>query len=325
MKDNNSWVGGKLKPEYYQTWALFFSKYADAYKAQGIDIWGFTVENEPMGNGNNWESMVFSPQEMTHFVQNYLGPTLEAKGQQDLVILGFDQNRGDLKQWVDVMFKDQASSKYFDGTAVHWYESTYDYFPKELEYAHYKAPNKYLIQSEACIDSEVPAWKDDAWYWSKEATDWGYDWREAEKKYLHPKYAPVNRYARDIIGCLNNWVDGWVDWNMVLDRQGGPNWFKNWCVAPIIVDPAQDEVYLTPLYYVMSHFSKFIRPGAVVIGAESSDTDLMVTASQNPDGSIAVVIFNEGFKPKSFELKTAMTTKQILISPQALQTILITN
>ena len=56
----------------------------------------------------------------------------------------------------------------------------------------------------------------------KYATDWGYDWREAEKKYLHPKYAPVNRYARDIIGCMNNWVDGWVDWNMVLDKQGGP-------------------------------------------------------------------------------------------------------
>ena len=43
MKDNNSWVGGKLLPEYYDTWALFFSKYVDAYKAQGIDIWGFTV------------------------------------------------------------------------------------------------------------------------------------------------------------------------------------------------------------------------------------------------------------------------------------------
>ena len=116
MKDNNSWVGGKLKPEYYDTWALFFSKYADAYKAEGIDIWGFTVENEPMGNGNNWESMVFSPEEMTHFVQKHLGPTLEAKGQEDLVILGFDQNRGDLKEWVDVMYKDEASSKSYDGT-----------------------------------------------------------------------------------------------------------------------------------------------------------------------------------------------------------------
>ena len=60
---------------------------------------------------------------------------------------------------------------------------------------------------------------------------------------------PVYRYARDIIGCLNNWVDGWIDWNMVLDKQGGPNWFKNWCVAPVIVDPEADEVYFTPLYY----------------------------------------------------------------------------
>ncbi len=48
MKDNNSWVGGKLLPEYYDTWALFFSKYIDAYKTEGIDIWGFTVENEPL-------------------------------------------------------------------------------------------------------------------------------------------------------------------------------------------------------------------------------------------------------------------------------------
>jgi glucosylceramidase len=62
MKDNNSWVGGKLLPEYYDTWALFFSKYVDAYKAEGIDIWGFTVENEPHGNGENWESMHYSPE-----------------------------------------------------------------------------------------------------------------------------------------------------------------------------------------------------------------------------------------------------------------------
>ena len=183
MKDNNSWVGGKLLPEYYDTWALFFSKYVDAYKDQGIDIWGFTVENEPHGNGENWESMHYSPEEMTHFVQNFLGPKLEAKGQGDLVILGYDQNREGLREWVDVMYKDEGSSKYFDGTAVHWYESTYDYLPQELQYAHQKAPNKYLIQTEACVDAEVPVWQDDNWYWKKEATDWGYDCREAKKTY----------------------------------------------------------------------------------------------------------------------------------------------
>ena len=325
MKDNNAWVGGKLLPEYYDTWALFFSKYADAYNDEGIDIWGFTVENEPMGNGNNWESMHFSPEEMTDFVQNHLGPKLERDGKGDLIILGYDQNRADIKEWVDVMYRDEASSKYFDGTAIHWYESTYDYFPEALQYAHQKAPNKYLIQTEACVDSEIPVWKEDAWYWKKEATDWGYDWREASKKYLHPKYAPANRYARDIIGCLNNWVDGWVDWNMVLDRQGGPNWFKNWCVAPVIVDPDLDEVYYTPLYYIMAHFSKFIRPGAEVIAADSTDKDLMVTAAHNPDGSTAVVVFNEGFTEKTYQLKGLKLEMTINISPQAIQTILITN
>ena len=323
MKDNNSWVGGKLLPEYYDTWALFFSKYVDAYSEEGIDIWGFTVENEPHGNGENWESMHYSPEEMTDFVQNYLGPKLEADGKGHLKILGYDQNRGGLREWVDVMYKDEASSKYYDGTAIHWYESTYDYFPEELQYAHQKAPDKYLIQTEACVDAEVPVWKDDKWYWKKEATDWGYDWREEEKKYLHPKYAPVNRYARDIIGCLNNWVDGWVDWNMVLDTKGGPNWANNWCIAPVIVDPEKDEVYYTPLYYVMTHFSKFIRPEAKVIEAKKTDKELMVAAAKNPDGSIAVVVFNEGKTTKNFNLVHNDFAKNISISPQAIQTILV--
>ena len=322
MKDNNAWVGGKLLPRYYDTWALFFSKYIDAYREEGIDIWGFTVENEPLGNGNNWESMHFSPNEMTNFVQHHLGPKLE-NDKHDVKILGYDQNREHLSEWIDSMYSNEASSKYFDGTAIHWYASTYDVFPKELNYAHNKAPNKYLIQTEACVDSQIPVWKDDAWYWKKEATDWGWDWAPERDKHLHPKYAPVNRYARDIIGCLNNWVDGWVDWNMVLNRQGGPNWFKNWCIAPVIVDSEKDEVYFTPLYYTMAHFSKYIRPKATIIAADNSDKELQVTAAQNLDGTIAVVVFNEGNIKKSFKLLIGQKQSTITISGQSIQTILI--
>ena len=323
MKDNNSWVGGKLLPKYYDTWALFFSKYVDAYRAEGIDIWGFTVENEPHGNGNNWESMIYSPEEMTTFVKNHLSPRLTAEGKGDLVILGYDQNREGIKEWVDEMYKDAETAQHYDGTAIHWYESTYEVFPEALQYAHDKAPNKYLIQTEACVDDEIPVWKNDVWYWTKEATDWGYKWREEEKKYLHPKYAPVNRYARDIIGCLNNWVDGWVDWNMVLDRQGGPNWKKNWCIAPVIVDPDKDEVYLTPLYYVMAHFSKFIRPGAKVLNVKNPAKSLQITAAENPDKSVAVVVFNEGLTEKTYTLKLHSLNKTIRIAPQAIQTVVI--
>jgi glucosylceramidase len=325
MKDNKAYVGGKLLPEYYDTFALFFDKYLDAYKAEGIDVWGLTPVNEPHGNGNNWESMHFSPEEETDFVQNHLGPKLEANGKGDIKILGYDQNRAGLKEWVDVMYKDEASSKYYSGTAIHWYESTYDYFPEDLQYAHKKSPEKYLIETEGCVDSEIPKWQDDKWYWSKEATDWGWDWAPDEQKHLHPKYAPVNRYARDIIGCLNNWVDGWIDWNMVLDKQGGPNWFENWCVAPVIVDPENDEVYFTPIYYTLAHFSKYIRPGAKVIEVKNPDETLMITAAKNPDGTIAVVVFNEGETPKNLNLTLNGISAFIQISGQAIQTIIIPN
>jgi glucosylceramidase len=133
----------------------------------------------------------------------------------------------------------------------------------------------------------------------------------------------VFRYARDIIGCLNNRVHGWVDWNMVLDKQGGPNWAKNWCVAPVIVDPEKDEVYFTPLYYTLAHFSRFIRPGATRIGFINPDTELQVTAAQNPDGSIAVVVFNPTENEKEFMLSLVEKSAHVKISAKAIQTILI--
>jgi len=323
MKDNNDWVSGKLLPEYNDTWALFFSKYLTEYKKEGIDIWGITVENEPLGNGNNWESMIFSPQEMVDFVNNHLAPRLKADSQH-VKILAYDQNRGsELEDWAKVIYKDSISSKNFDGFAVHWYASTVDWFPESLNLTHNLAPEKYLIETEGCIDAEVPHWQDDKWYWSKEATDWGWDWAPEEQKSHHPKYVPVYRYARDIIGCMNNWVDGWVDWNMVLDKQGGPNWFGNWCTAPVIVDPEKDEVYFTPLYYTMAHFSKYIRPGAVRIGFENPDKDLMVTAAKNPDGTIAVVVLNMNSTSKNIKLSIEERSIDVQISAQALQTIIV--
>ena len=323
MKDNKDWRGGKLLPAYYDTWALFFSKYLDAYRAEGIEIWGVTVENEPLGNDSNWESMHYTPQEMTDFVKNHLGPKLKSDG-HNVKILGFDQNRDEqLKIWVDVMFGDEIARDYFDGTAVHWYASTVEYFPEALQYVVNKAPGKHLINTEACVDAQVPRWKDDAWYWSEEATDWGWTWAPEDQKYLHPKYVPVYRYARDIIGCLNNGVDGWVDWNMVLDRQGGPNWAKNWCVAPVIADPDQDEIYFTPLYYTLAHFSRFIRPGAIRTGFTCADDSLMMTAARNPDGSIAVIIFNPGAEAKGIRLALREKPVEFTISGKAIQTILI--
>lgn len=325
MKDNQEYVGGVLLPEYQQVYADYLVKYLEAYKAEGVDIWGITPVNEPYGNNNNWESMYFDPLYEAAFVRDYMGPSLERAGFGDVQILAYDQNRLDIPKWMDAILSDSTTAKYFGGIAVHWYESTVEWFPEMLTYAHEKAPNKYIIETEGCCDAEVPHWKDDKWYWQCEGTDWGWDWAPEEQKHLHPKYVPVFRYARDLIGCLNNWVGGWIDWNMVLDRQGGPNWAKNWCLAPVIVDVDSDEVYFTPMYYAMAHFSRFLRPEAKVLGVtcDSDNHDVMATAVRNPDGSLAVVVINQGNEPVGLNLSIDGEQYNLSIAKQAIQTITI--
>jgi len=322
MKDNNTWNGGKLLPRYYDTWARFFVKYAQAYERQGIPIWAFTVENEPLGNDANWESMHYTPEEMASFVKNYLGPTFQ---QNDIAshVLVYDQNRGEeLEEWADVLLRDTTLLPYIYGTAVHWYTSTIDWFPESLQHTHHLAPGKSILHTEGCVDAEVPHWQNDIWYWSKEATDWGYHWAPEKDKPDHPRYVPAYRYARDLIGTLNNHVTGWVDWNMVLDTAGGPNLAENWCVAPVLVKPELDEVYYTPLYYVLAHFSKFLRPGAQRVAWQCQDDEVMVTAVKNTDGSVAVIVFNPSENAKTFELLLGGSQEVITIAPRALQTVL---
>lgn len=322
MKDNNEWYGGSLKSEFYPTWALYFSKYIQEYEKLGIPIWSVTVENEPLGNGAQWESMIYTPATMADFIKNHLGPRFHEDG-IDTKILIYDQNRDHLKQWVTEILNDPDVAKFVYGTAVHWYSSTVEWYPEVLTEVHEAFPDKPLIETEGCIDAEIPHWQDDDWYWSKEATDWGYDWAPEEDKHLHPKYVPVYRYARDIIGGLNSWLSGWIDWNLVLDDKGGPNHAKNWCIAPVLVKPETKEVYYTPLYYVMAHFSKFIRPGAIRLGIDCEAKDLMVTACSNPNGSIAVVALNQTEKAVSYKLVCDNLHTTLTIPAEAIQTILL--
>jgi glucosylceramidase len=322
MKDNNAWNDGALRPEWYPTWARYFSKYIRAYEEQGIDIWGVTIENEPLGNGGQWESMIFSPASMAEFLKNHLGPRFEQDG-IDARILIYDQNRDHVEEWVDVILGDPDAAKYAWGTAVHWYSSTVEWYPEALNAVHERYPDKPIVHTEGTIDAEVPVWQDDDWYWRREATDWGYDWAPEEDKHLHPKYVPAYRYARDIIGGLNSWLVGWIDWNMVLDTQGGPNHANNWCIAPVIAKPETDEIYYTPLYYVLAQFSKYIRPDAVRIGIAESPESLMVTAFRNVDGNIVVALLNQSDEVVEYAVTLGGRQIDTSIAPSAVQTLIL--
>jgi glucosylceramidase len=80
MKDNNNMLhGGKLLPDFYQSWAGYFTKFIKAYETEGISLWGITVQNEPMAT-QTWESCIFTAEEERDFLKNYLGPTMQKEG-----------------------------------------------------------------------------------------------------------------------------------------------------------------------------------------------------------------------------------------------------
>jgi glucosylceramidase len=73
----------------------------------------------------------------------------------------------------------------------------------------------------------------------------------------------------------------------------------------------------------LAHFSRYIRPGAVRIGFENTSENVMITTARNPNGSIAVIVFNPEEKGKGIQLNLNEKSVDLAISGKAIQTILI--
>ncbi|MNN85174.1 O-Glycosyl hydrolase family 30 [compost metagenome] len=94
----------------------------------------------------------------------------------------------------------------------------------------------------------------------------------------------------------------------------------NFCDAPVIADTVTDEVHYNSSYYYIGHFSKFIAPGAVRIGLESTAEGILSTAFRNPDGSIAVVLMNESGEARSVTLGLGEKQAECQLPPHSIAT-----
>jgi glucosylceramidase len=146
MKTNGEMKhGGKLLPQYNQTWADYFVKYVQAYDQVGIPMWGLTVQNEALAV-QVWESCYFTAIEEKNFVRDYLGPALEKNGMSDIHLMIWDHNRGIMYQRAEAAYEDPEASKYIWGTAFHWYVG--DHFDN-VRMVHDAYPDKGLLYTEA--------------------------------------------------------------------------------------------------------------------------------------------------------------------------------
>ncbi|HEY0354840.1 MAG TPA: glycosyl hydrolase, partial [Flavisolibacter sp.] len=115
MKDNKNMLrGGKLLPQYHQSWANYYVKFISAYQREGIPVWGLTVQNEPMAT-QRWESCIFTAEEERDFIKKYLGPTLKKAGYGNKKIVAWDHNRDLITQRASTILDDPEAAKYVWG------------------------------------------------------------------------------------------------------------------------------------------------------------------------------------------------------------------
>lgn len=278
MKDNNNMLqGGKLKPEFFGAWAQYFTKFIKAYEAEGVPVWGISIQNEPMAV-QRWESCVYTAEEERDFLKNHLGPTMEKEGLKEKKIIVWDHNRDLIYQRAQTYFNDPEAAKYIWGIGFHWYEDWSGGTPmyENIARVHQAFPDKNIFFTEGCAES-FDSSRYGAWVLGEE-------------------------YGRSMINDFNNGMVGFTDWNILLDETGGPNHVQNFCFAPVHADTRTGKLIYTNAYYYIGHFSKYIKPGAKRVAATASRSQLLTTAFRNPDGQLVVVVMNQSDKPTDYSL-----------------------
>ncbi len=271
MKSNSQMNhGGHLLPQFRQAWARCFVRFIQAYEAEGVPVWGVSVQNEPAAV-QTWDSCIYSAEEERNFVRDHLGPELARAGLGHIKIVVWDHNRDGMVERASVMYADPEAAKYVWGTGFHWYgEDHFDH----VQLVHDAWPDKQLLFTEGCQEG------------GPHTGEW----------------ALGERYGRSMINDLNRWTVGWIDWNLLLDTTGGPNHVGNLCSAPLLADTDADALLPQSSYAYLGHFARFVKPGAQRVLCAATRQDLEVCAFTNPDGSTATVVMNRSDAPIRFEL-----------------------
>ena len=274
MKSNGQMnLGGKLLPQYAKAWAQCFVKFIQAYAAEGVPVWGVSVQNEPAAT-QSWDSCIYSAQEERDFVRDHLGPALHKAGLGHIAIVIWDHNRDCMVERASTVYADAQAAHYVWGTGFHWYgENHFDH----VQLVHDAWPDKKLLFTEGCQEGGPH----------------------------QGSWALGERYARSIINDLNRWTVGWIDWNLLLDHSGGPNHVGNLCSAPMLASDAGDSVTLQSSYFYLGHFARFAKPGARRVLCAATREDLECTAFVNPDGSVVSVVLNRSDAAIAFTLRMA--------------------
>jgi glucosylceramidase len=310
MKTNNNVRGGALKKECYDVYAMYFVKYIQAMKNEGIKIDAITIQNEPL-NSKNTPSMQWYYIEQAEFIKNHLGPAFKKAGVTTKIIL-FDHNC-DRIDYPLALLSDPDVARYADGTGFHHYGGDIS----ALNYIHLARPDKNLYFTEQMV-TEKPG-----------------------DKNINIS-APV---IRIIISVTRNWSKNAILWNLAADRDNDPhtdNGGCSMCQGAVTIDG--ESVSRNIAYYTVAHASKFVRPGSVRIASTyPGDKTVSLTedeehpgirratvienphllpnvAFKTPDGKIVLIVANDTYSTSSCMIQYRGQTASLRLRPGAVGT-----
>ena len=266
MKDNNSFVGGRLKEEYYQVYAAYWVKYLNAMKAEGITIDALTPQNEPLHGGNN-PSMEMSASEQTEFIKNNLGPALREAGIDTKIVI-YDHNC-DNPQYPISILNDAEANAYVDGSAFHLYAGDI----AALSTVHNAFPEKNVYFTEQYNSS----------------TD---EFAGTLKWHL----------KNVIIGSMRNWSKNALEWNLANDATFGPHTEGGCTICKGALTINASSITRNVGYYIVAQASKFVPAGSTRI-ASSIQGALQNVAFSTPDGKKVLIVENDGDTNLPFNIK----------------------
>jgi glucosylceramidase len=262
MKTSGNMVGGSLIGGDESVFASYLVKFVQAYQSAGIPISYLTVANEPQYSPAAYPGMLMSASQESTVINN-LKPKLTSAG-LNTKLLVLDHN------WDLISYAEQvlgATGNNADGTAWHHYGGNVS-GQTTVRNAY---PSKEVLFTEGSWTSGNN--------WGAEITGQG---------------------GGTAINTLRNWSRTVTFWNLALNPNGGPvNGNGCACTAPVTVNGG--NVTYNAEYYVLGHFSKFVKPGAVRIDSNVVGTVNNV-AFKNPDGSIALIAVNTGGSAQNIQV-----------------------
>lgn len=273
-------TGFKMQERYLEAYALYFSKFVQAYAEEGVPLFAIMPQNE-IKWAPNWPSCTWRAEDMGYFIGKYLGPKFKDDKLDTEIWLGTVNNSN--ANWVKTILDNESASQYIDGVGFQWAgENAVPSIAKE--YPSYK----YMQTENKCGEHEND--------WTSLARSWS-----------------------SMVHYFNNQTGSYMYWNMVLDETGKSawGWPQN---SMIVIDRDNQEIIYNDEFYLFKHISHFVQPGDHVLKASEGkdhvafqlkDGSILVLIN-NPDEKAKTTTIKVGEQVISTQLQATSINSLII-------------